>query len=200
VSANIDKFCFYQRSFQEFFLFLVQITDALIMNSKQLLIKEFDKHVFNESYERIYKCLSLINEKDVWRSPNESIPSIGNLVIHLCGNARQWILSGLGDREDNRRREEEFIKHPNIKKSELVFLLENLKVNLKQTLEDLDDDSMERMYRIQGFHVSGFSVLVHVLEHFSYHTGQITTLTKWLTNKETRFYGDIDLNQLNNLN
>lgn len=170
------------------------------MNSKQLIIKEFEKHVFNESYERIYKCLALIGEKDVWQSPNSAIPSIGNLILHLCGNARQWILAGLGDREDNRRREDEFKVHPNIKKAELVFLLENLKVNLKQTLEDLDVNAMEREYRIQGFKTTGFSILVHVLEHFSYHTGQITTLTKWITNRETRFYGDIDLNQLNKLN
>jgi uncharacterized damage-inducible protein DinB len=53
---------------------------------------------------------------------------------------------------------------------------------------------------IQGFTVTGFSILIHVIEHFSYHTGQITTLTKWLTKQDTSFYGGIDLNQLNNLN
>jgi len=170
------------------------------MNSKQLIVREFETRVFGESYERIYKCLSMIDDKDLWKAPNSSIPTIGNLILHICGNARQWILSGLGDREDNRDRDLEFQPHPNIKKSELVFLLENLKVNLNQTISDLDEDSMERYYSIQGFKVSGFSVLVHVLEHFAYHTGQITTLTKWLTNKETGYYGDLDLNQLNNLN
>lgn len=170
------------------------------MNTKQLLVKEFENRVFNESYERIYTCLSMIEEKDLWRSPGSNIPAIGNLILHLCGNARQWVLSGLGDKPDNRDRKQEFILHKKIKKSELVFLLENLKVNLRQTLEDLDSKSIEKIYCIQGFEVTGFSVLIHVLEHFSYHTGQITTLTKWLTNKETGYYGDIDLNQLNNLN
>ena len=170
------------------------------MDTKQLLVKEFENRVFNESYERIYTCLSMIEDKDLWRSPGSNIPSIGNLILHLCGNARQWVLSGLGDRPDNRDRNQEFIPHVKIKKSELVFLLENLKVNLRQTLADLDAKSIEKIYLIQGFEVTGFSVLIHVLEHFSYHTGQITTLTKWLTNKETGYYGDIDLNQLNNLN
>jgi uncharacterized damage-inducible protein DinB len=51
--------------------------------------------------------------------------------------------------------------------------------------------------RIQGFNTSNFSAMIHVIEHFSYHTGQITTLTKWLTNKETGYYSKFDLNQLN---
>lgn len=170
------------------------------MDSKQLILKEFETRVFIESYKRIYKCLSMIEDKDIWLSPNESIPSIGNLVLHLCGNARQWILSGLGDKTDNRVRSQEFLSHSNIKKSELVFLLENLKINLNQTFQQLDSSVMSRNYTIQGFNVTGFSVLVHVLEHFSYHTGQITILTKWITNKNTNYYGDIDLDQLNKLN
>lgn len=170
------------------------------MNSKQLIVREFETRVFHESYERIYKCLSMIEEKDLWKSPNDTIPSIGNLIIHLCGNARQWVLSGLGDKEDNRDRDQEFVLHPNIKKSELVFLMENLKVNLKQTLEDLDPFAIDKIYKIQSFEVTGFSALIHVIEHFSYHTGQITLLTKWLTNKDTGYYGGFDLNQLNKLN
>ncbi|MFN5845096.1 MAG: DinB family protein, partial [Flavobacteriia bacterium] len=165
-----------------------------------LLVKEFEERVFNESYERIYKCLSMIDEKDLWRSPNEGIPTIGNMILHLCGNARQWILSGIGGRPDNRDRDQEFIIQSKIKKSELVFLLENLKVNLKQTIREMDPKTIDKKYLIQGFDVTGFSVLVHVIEHFSYHTGQITTLTKWLTNKQTDYYGNIDLNQLNKLN
>ena len=170
------------------------------MNSKDLLIREFDTRVFQESYERIYKCLSMINENDLWRTPNPSIPSIGNLVLHLCGNARQWILSGIGGRADNRNRDQEFIIQTNIKKAELVFLLESIKVNIRQTLEEMQDSDIQKKYTIQGFEVTGFSAMIHVIEHFSYHTGQITTLTKWLTNKKTDYYGDIDLNQLNNLN
>ena len=87
-----------------------------------------------------------------------------------------------------------------IKKAELVFLLENLRMNLRQTLEEMPESKLKEQMVIQGFEVTGFSVLVHVIEHFSYHTGQITTLTKLLTNKDTAYYGGIDLNQLNRLN
>jgi uncharacterized damage-inducible protein DinB len=142
----------------------------------------------------------MIEERDLWRTPVPTIPPIGNLILHLCGNARQWILSGLGDKLDNRDRDQEFVIQSNIKKSELIFLLQNLRVNLRQTIVDIEPKVLEKKHSIQGFEVTGFSMLIHVIEHFSYHTGQITTLTKWLTNKETDFYGDIDLNQLNKLN
>jgi uncharacterized damage-inducible protein DinB len=167
---------------------------------KDLLIKEFEFRVFEESYQRIYKCLSMIDDKQLWRSPSPNIPSVGNMILHLCGNARQWILSGIGNNPDNRDRDQEFIVQSNIKKADLVFLLQNMRINLQQTLREMDEKMLHIERSIQGFTVTGFSIIVHVLEHFSYHTGQITTLTKWLTNRDTSYYGDIDLNQLNNLN
>jgi uncharacterized damage-inducible protein DinB len=170
------------------------------MTTKQLLLKEFDTRVFEESYGRIYKCLTMIEERDLWRTPTTNIPAIGNLILHISGNARQWILSGLGGKPDNRDRDQEFVVQSNIKKSELIFLMQTLRMSLRTTLEEIESSEITRIHTIQGFNVTGFSVIIHVIEHISYHTGQITTLTKWLTQKNTDFYGDIDLNQLNKLN
>lgn len=170
------------------------------MISKKQLINEFYTRVFEESYPRIYKCLSLLDEKQLWESPSSNITSVGSLILHLSGNARQWILSGLGGESDNRKRDEEFQVHLNIRKSDFIFLLENLKIQLKNCLEELSEESFIKRCNIQGFNVSGFSVVVHVIEHFSYHTGQITTLTKIHTNKDTGYYSGLDLNRLNRLN
>lgn len=167
------------------------------MNVKPVLIKEFESRVFKESYARIFKCLTLVDEKQIWHSPNKNIPAIGNLILHVCGNARQWILSGIGGEDDNRNRSQEFEAHPNIRKSELIFLLENLRMNISQTLRNMDEKEMYAPKMIQGFPTTNFSAIIHVIEHFSYHTGQITTLTKWFTSKETGYYSHIDLNQLN---
>jgi uncharacterized damage-inducible protein DinB len=164
---------------------------------KQLIIAEFNRRVFEESYTRIFKCLTLLDDDLVWKSVNPVTPPIGNLILHLCGNARQWILSGLGDLPDNRKRDEEFVVQKSIRKSDLIFLLENMKVNIKQTLADLEEGQLTKPLVIQGFHETGFSVLVHVIEHFSYHTGQITTLTKIHTNTPTGYYAGFDLNKLN---
>jgi uncharacterized damage-inducible protein DinB len=170
------------------------------MSNALPIIVQFEKRVFDESYKRIFKCLSLISEEQLWDQNNEAVPAIGSFILHLCGNARQWILSTLGDVPDNRQRNSEFLIHKNIKKSDLVFLLENLKVNLRQTINELTEEDLNHVYSVNSFRESGFSVLVHVIEHFSYHTGQITCLTKLATNKPTNFYEGFNLDQTNNLN
>lgn len=170
------------------------------MTLKNHLIREFEKRVFDESYSRIYRCLTLMNEEELWKSPNKSITPAGCLILHLCGNARQWILSGLCNEPDNRDRDQEFVVHSNIRKSDFIFLLENMKVQIRRCLEELDETDLNRNYVIQGFEVTGFSAVMHVLEHFSYHTGQITTLTKLFTNQETGYYKDTNLNKRNSKN
>lgn len=162
-----------------------------------MIVQEFERRVFEESYARIFKCLSLLSEDAVWYAPNAQIPPVGNLVLHLCGNARQWILSGIGGAADNRDRGQEFVPQKNIRKSDLIFLLENLRVNLRLTLQEMPGEVLREPLTIQGFRETGFSALVHVIEHFSYHTGQITTLTKMITNKDTGYYQGFNLTQLN---
>lgn len=164
---------------------------------KQLITDEFNRRVFEESYARIFKCLTLLDDELIWKPVNSNTPPIGNLILHLCGNARQWILSGLGGLPDNRKRDEEFVIQKNIRKSDLIFLLENMKMNIKQVVKDMDDSKLTQKLVIQGFNETGFSILVHVIEHFSYHTGQITTLTKIHTNQSTGYYSGFDLNKLN---
>ena len=163
------------------------------MSTKNLAINEFEKRVIEENYPRIFKCLSMLDDSSIWFSPNANVPSVGNIILHLSGNCRQWILSGLGGQADNRNRDEEFKIHKNIRKSDLIFLLENVKTNMRHVLKDLKESQMEEIHTIQGFRLTGFSVLMHVMEHFSYHTGQITTLTKIVTNKSTGYYDHFDL-------
>ena len=170
------------------------------MISKEEVVKEFELRVFEESYARIYKCLSLLDENQMWNSPNGNIPSVGCLILHLCGNARQWILSGLGGEVDNRVRDDEFVIHNNIRKSDFIFLLENLKVQLKTCLKNIPAETFSKRKKIQSFNVTGFSIIVHVIEHFSYHTGQITTLTKMYADKDTGYYSGLNLDENNRLN
>jgi uncharacterized damage-inducible protein DinB len=112
------------------------------------------------------------------------------LVLHLCGNARQWILSGIGGAKDNRIREDEFVIHRNIRKSDFIFLMENLKVQLKNCLQNMPEDILTQRKTIQGYNGTGFSAIIHVIEHFSYHNGQITTLTKMYVDKDTGYYSE----------
>lgn len=164
------------------------------MELEKELIEQFRIRVFEESYARIYKCLSLITDDQLWFSPNLNVPPIGNQILHLCGNARQWIVAGLSEEKDIRQRDLEFQNQADIRKSELIFVLENLKQNINETFEALNQDDFYRQHEIQGFKNSTTGVLIHVIEHFSYHTGQISMLTKILVNKPLGYYSEFELN------
>lgn len=164
------------------------------MEPSRLIIKEFRKRVFDESYPRIYKCLGMLSHEELWYSVNKQTPPIGSLIIHLCGNARQWIVAGIGKKEDIRDRASEFIPHPSIRRTDLIFVLENLKLQMNDALKKVDDKNLQQPITIQGIDETYLSVMIHVLEHFSYHTGQITTITKILTRKQTNYYDESKLN------
>ncbi len=68
------------------------------------LIRVTKIHLIEESVPRILKCLDLLSDEELWGRPNDEVVSLGNLVLHLCGNVRQWIISGLGGAPDDRVR------------------------------------------------------------------------------------------------
>ena len=162
---------------------------------KNELIDSFQLRVHDESYERINKCLAMLSEDQVWYSPDETIPTIGNLILHLCGNVRQWILTGVGERTGHRERDSEFELGSRTSKEELQNLMKDLSAEVNEYFQDITSEDLYKEIVVQGFKVTGFSAVVHVIEHFSYHTGQITTLTKLMTGKETNYFQDVDLNK-----
>jgi len=157
-----------------------------------LLILEAERRIFDESYQRIYKCLDLLTEEQVWQRPNENLSSIGNLILHLCGNARQWIVSGLGVELDSRNRDREFQESSKCSKWKLKRMLDELKSEMKLVFQKMTEEELNRVRNVQVFEESGLSILIHVIEHFSYHTGQITWFTKMLTNEDTKYYGKLN--------
>ena len=60
------------------------------------------------AFGRIKHCLRQLSEEQVWWRPSPALNSIGNLILHLCGNLRQWIVAGLGGAADHRNRPSEF--------------------------------------------------------------------------------------------
>lgn len=152
---------------------------------------------FELNLPRIEKCLDEISEEEVWKRPNSSSNSIGNLVLHLCGNMTQYIISGLGGEEDNRKRDEEFAAFGGNTKSELkdrIRVVINRSVAVMQNLREVE---LLKNRILQGHQMSGISAIIHVTEHLSYHTGQIVFYTKMLKDIDTGFYNGHDLNTRN---
>ena len=133
------------------------------------------------------ECLQQLSEEEIWWRPNAESNSAGNLVLHLCGNVRQWIISGLGGVEDKRDRDREFSEQGPIPGKRSLTQLRRTVRDACRVLAKLSDDSLSRKYKIQGFHVTGLDAAFHVAEHFGYHTGQIVYITKLKRAQDLRF-------------
>src|SRR3984893_12120525 len=76
---------------------------------------------FEERYlPRIVGCLEQLSDEEIWWRPNAASNSVGNLVLHVCGNMRQWIISGLGGAADLRERDKEFAERGPIGREALL--------------------------------------------------------------------------------
>lgn len=148
----------------------------------------------NENTPRIEKCLAQLNEFEVWHKPNENLNSIGNLILHLCGNITQYIISSIGGEKDKRKRDAEFMLEGVCNKVELLSKITNTVRQSVQVIEIMTTADLLQERSVQGFTYTGIANLIHVAEHFSYHTGQIAFLTKLLKNEDLGFYGNMNLN------
>ncbi|MFD2585660.1 DinB family protein [Croceitalea marina] len=137
--------------------------------------------------------LEQLSEEDIWKRPNENLNSVGNLILHLCGNMSQYIISSLGETEDTRKRDIEFDTISGFNKKELQLMLTETAEKSKRIINDASLAQLVRKRKVQGFYFSGIGVVLHAVEHYSYHTGQIAFWTKQLKNKDLGFYDGIDL-------
>jgi uncharacterized damage-inducible protein DinB len=157
------------------------------------LVVEAKRRLLGESVPRLRKCLGLLSEEEIWRRPNAETSSVGNLVLHLQGNVRQYILSGLGGAPDQRRRSSEFAETGPLPAAELLSRLDGLMAEVEATLDRVDPASLLAKRRVQGVEESGLSILVHVVEHFSYHVGQISYVVKSRQAIDLKYYDGMNL-------
>ena len=161
----------------------------------RLFIREIQRRLTTEGKDRILKCLDLLSEEDIWFRPNDHSNSVGNLVLHLCGNVTQWLFSTMGGEKDLRERQTEFDEKGPIEKSVLKAKVLYLLTKADRILESLHSSHLTKMYTVQGFEENGIAILVHITEHFSYHVGQITYIVKARKDLDTGYYAGQDLNQ-----
>ena len=160
---------------------------------RDLLIAEVKRRLFEESIPRLKKCLDQLTEEEVWQRPNKHSNSMGNLVLHLEGNIRQWVLSGLAKEPDVRKRQAEFEEQGPIPKAKLLAGLEKTMEEVGEALDRIQPEDLMTQHEVQVFHESGLSILIHVVEHFSYHVGQLTYYVKALKNVDMDYYRGMEL-------
>jgi uncharacterized damage-inducible protein DinB len=157
-------------------------------NTSSVFITKAREFLRDEYLPKIERCLEHLSDEQIWWRPNEDSNSIGNLLLHLCGNARQWIVCGLGGEEDFRQRQSEFDERRVISRAELLTRTKSTLKRVDATLSRFDDTRLLESFQIQGTTVTALEAIFHVTEHFSMHTGQIILLTKMISATDLGFY------------
>src|SRR5262249_49568305 len=150
------------------------------MNDNQLAtaVATEAAHELTEALGRIKHSLGQLRDEQVWRRPQPALNSIGNLILHLCGNVRQWLVAGLSGATDVRNRPAEFSERGPIAKQELLSRLEAVVGEAKAVLSRLNAQQLLAKRRIQGFDVTGLAAIFSSVPHFRGHTQEIVHMTR----------------------
>lgn len=137
--------------------------------------------MLDEYVPRIERCVRMLGHAELWHRENARSNSIGNLLLHLEGNVRQWVLAGLGGIGDGRDRAAEFAAS-GAATAASATLLRRLRETVAESCDIVDRLSAGDMLATRTFQrkfaETGVGAVLHVLEHFSGHAGQIYAATK----------------------
>jgi hypothetical protein len=136
---------------------------------------------------KIEHCLTQLSDAQVWQRPRPALNSVGNLLLHLEGNLRQWVLAGLGGAPDARDRPAEFAERGPVPKDELLRRLRAAVGEARGVLARQTARQWLELRRVQGFEVTGLGALFDSVPHFRGHTQEIVHLTREMLGDAYRF-------------
>ena len=160
----------------------------LNMASCEQLFLDCSVRRLRQTAGRIEDCLGRLTDEEIWARQTENENSVANLVLHLSGNVRQWIIGGVGGQPDIRERDTEFAARGGAAKADLAKLLRDTVENAAKVIETLPAGQLPEEITVQGYNLSVLEAIYHVVEHFSGHTGQIIFATKLLTGEDLGYY------------
>ena len=127
---------------------------------------------------KIERCLEVLSDEDVWWRANEGSNSIGNLLLHLEGSTRAWIVGVAGGVHSPRDRQQEFDERKRMPREELMSRLRQTLTEADGVLARLDVEVLLERRQARSEEVTVLGAVYHAVEHFSMHTGQIIMLAK----------------------
>lgn len=152
---------------------------------------DFSADKLLELMDRIETCAAKLTPEQIWMRHSENENAVGNLLKHLNGNVRQWILHGLGGAADRRDRDAEFAARGGAEPKEMLDELRTTVNEAAKTIRALPPERLLEHGRTQGYERSGLGAIYHVVEHFAGHTFQVILLTKMFTGEDLGFYAHL---------
>jgi hypothetical protein len=152
------------------------------------LFLQFSSTKLLELSGRIEDCVGRLSAEQIWTRNTDHENSVGNIVLHLCGNVRQWILGGVGGQPDHRDRDGEFAARGGFGPAELAAKLKAVTGEAAEVIRNVPVSRLTEKKIIQKYDTTVMEAIYHVVEHFSGHAGQIIFATKLLTSEDLGFY------------
>jgi uncharacterized damage-inducible protein DinB len=137
---------------------------------------------------RIEDCLIKLTDEQIWMRGSDNENAVGNLVLHLSGNVRQWIVCSVGGAPDTRHRDSEFAARGGQSSETLTELLQQTIESALVVIRSLNSDRLCEIVDVQDYRVTVLEAVYHAVEHFAGHTGQILFATKLLTGSDLGYY------------
>jgi len=157
-----------------------------------LFLEHSSKKLLAEWWPRLRTVVAPLTEVELWWRPNDASNSIGNLLLHLNGNVRQWMVASFNRQEDQRDRPAEFREKSGGPAAEVLAKLGTTMDEAGSVLSRLTEEDLLTPMEIQGYQVTGLDAVYQVVEHFGLHYGQIVYILKTLEGKDLGFYRELD--------
>ena len=156
----------------------------------RLFVERAREYLANEYPAKLRTTVNALPPDKLWWRPNEDSNSVGNLLLHLNGNLRQWIVAGVGGEAFERHRATEFAAREGQPASDLLAALERTLADIDRILSGLTAERLAERCAIQGRDLTVLDAVFHVTEHFAYHLGQIILVSKMFAPGGIHFYED----------
>src|SRR5215510_2577030 len=154
----------------------------------RLFVERAREYLANEYPAKLRITVNALPPDKLWWRPNQDSNSVGNLLLHLNGNLRQWIVAGVGGEAFERHRAAEFAAREGQAASELLAILERTLADVDRILSGLTAERLAERCAIQGRDLTVLDAVFHVTEHFAYHLGQIILVAKMFSPDGVQFY------------
>ena len=140
-----------------------------------------------EGVKIIEHCIVQLDDQQVWWRPSERMNSIGNLLLHVTGNIRQWLIAGLSEAPDRRERQAEFDDRSDRPAAELMAGLQSTVADAQAALRAQSPRLLLAERLVQQFELDGFGAILGSLTHFQGHVQEIVHLTRCQLGERYRF-------------
>jgi uncharacterized damage-inducible protein DinB len=152
------------------------------------LFIEYSLEKMHQMRRQIHDCVESLTDEQIWQRSGDNANSIGNLLLHLSGNVRQWIGHGVGGLADVRERDKEFAARGGRSTAEVLGLFEKTIQEATSILEGMPLERLTERTKPQSRDVAILEAIYQVVGHLQLHAGQIIFATKQITGKDLGFF------------